>query len=342
MKVLILGGTKFVGKHLVSALEERDHEITLFNRGVTNPHIFPHIERIHGDRSINQGIHALENVLKNCRFDAIIDTSGYNPLIVQKSTSLCEGKVNQYIFVSTIAVYANFSTRFIDENAEIIQLDPDTFEYDPPEKLYGGYKAMCELLVERSFPKSSLIIRPGLIVGPDDPTDRFTYWPHRFAKGGDILLPKIATDAIVQFIDVRDLARFIVIAMEKKLTGAYNVTSEPNKLTSGAVWNACMKVTDEDCNLVPVDLDFLLQEGLQEWMELPLWIARSSNMPGYMSIDVQKAITAGLVIRPLSETIKDILIWCKDRPAEYEWKPGLSPVKEQEILAKWRDKLIIS
>ena len=318
MTLLVLGGTKFLGRAVVEAALARGHEVTLFNRGQTNPELFTDVEKIRGDRTKDLG------ALAGRSWDAALDMATFLPRVVLLSTDALRDSVRRYVYVSSISAYADQSVPPVEGNPVAVLADPDSESIDD----YGALKAMCEQIVEGVFAGRALIIRPGLIVDPHDPTDRFTYWPRRIAKGGRVLAPA-PPDAPVQFIDVRDLGAWIVHATESGLAGTYNATGET--LTFGRFLEECRHVAG-DAEIVWVDAQRLVDAGVGEWIELPLWIA-SPEYSAMHRADVSKAVAAGLRFRPLPETIRDTLAW----DAEREWPPakgvGLTPARERELLA---------
>jgi 2'-hydroxyisoflavone reductase len=327
LKVLILGGTSFLGPHLTHELQERGHEVTLFNRGIHNSSPLPRIEQLHGDR--DGDLQALEGH----HWDAVIDTSGSLPRVVEDSARILQKGTDHYTFISSISVYENFLSHNIDESYPVARLTDEKIE-EITDKTYGPLKAQCEKVVQRHFPTCSLIIRPGLIVGPLDPTDRFTYWPVRILEGGDVLAPG-EPEQNVQFIDVRDLAKWIVDMMERKKTGTYNATGPAESpLTFEQLLKACEKFAMKPVTLNWVSESFLNEHGVQDWVELPLWFSSQRKMPGFHSIHCQKAIRDGLTFRPLSETISAVLEWDHSR-ARTAHRPGLDREKEKRLLDIW-------
>ena len=321
MRILVLGGTRFLGRHLVETALARGHDVVLFNRGLMNPELFPGVERLRGDRERDL------SALAGRRFDAAVDLSGYVPRAVQSSAELLADAVEHYTFVSSISVYADFSRPDVREEAPLIELDDPATE--DVETAYGGLKALCERAVERALPGRSLIVRPGLIVGAHDPTGRFTYWPHRVARGGDVLSPG-NPDRQVQFIDAADLAAWIVGMAERRSAGVFNATGPAPRTTMGELLETCKLVAESGARLVWVDDDFLLERGAGQWMELPLWVADPDWM-ALMTVDVSRALAAGLEFRPLAETVRRAL-----HEAEPTTEAGLSPERESELLAAWR------
>ncbi len=327
MKILVLGGTVFLGRHIVEAALERGHEVTLFNRGQHNPDLFPTVEKLRGDRDGEL------SALQGRQWDAVIDTSGYLPRVVRQSAEALKDATNLYVFISTISVYADEKTVGQDENAPLATLEDDNVEEITGET-YGGLKVLCERVVEEVYPHRSLIIRPGLIVGPDDPTDRYTYWPVRIARGGEVLVPG-RPERAVQYIDVRDLAEWTVHMVEEGTTGVYSANGPAEVQTMGAFVEACKSAAGSDAQFVWVPEDFLIQRDVGQWMELPLWVSEE-EAPGFFSYDVSKAVRDGLTFRPAQETARDTIAWDRTRPADHEWRAGMKPEREQELLEEWR------
>jgi 2'-hydroxyisoflavone reductase len=322
MRLLVLGGTQFLGRHVVERALERDHDVTLFNRGQTRPELFPDAEKLRGDRDGD-----LER-LTGRAFDAVVDTSGYVPRIVRQTIEAL-GEVGHYTFVSSVSVYADLSTP-PDESSPVAELDEPTEEW---REHYGELKADCEDVVRERFP-DAFIPRPGLIVGPWDPTGRFTYWPSRIATGGRVLVPA-PPDAAAQVIDARDLAAWIVDAAEDRLAGTYNAVDRPT--TRADLFETAHAVAGSDAEFVWVDPDFLAGHGISEWMELPLWLYGAEHR-GLLSIDPAAAFAAGLHARPLAETVRDTLDWVRSGLAPAETPAGLEREKEQHVLDAWLSK----
>lgn len=329
MRILILGGTVFLGRHLVTAAQIRGHTVTLFNRGQHSPDLFPDIEKLRGDRDGNL------DALRGRRWDAAIDTSGYLPRVVRQSADLLKDAVGHYTFVSTMSVYADLSTVGITEASPTEEL-PAHWEETQARELYGPLKAACEREVHAAFSDAAFIPRPGLIVGPFDPTNRFTYWPHRIAQGGAVLAPN-APDTQIRFnIDARDLAEWIIRATEAGTAGTYNAQGPAQSLTMGELLDTCRTVSGSDARFVWIDEQFLRDAGVKPWMELPLWLPAALNALHTARID--PALTAGLTFRPLADTVRDTLAWDKTQPADAPRPAGLAPEREQELLAAWRAK----
>ncbi len=330
MKLLILGGTAFLGPHLVEAAQARGHEITLFNRGQRNPALFPDLEKLRGNRDGDL------TALQGRRWDAVIDTCGFVPRVVRASAELLADAVDHYTFISSISVYADTSKPGIDESAPVGTLADETSE-EITNEAYGPLKALCEQAAERAMPGRVLHIRPGLIVGPHDPTDRFTYWPHRITQGGDVLAPG-RPERLVQFIDARDLASWTIRMVEAKQTGIYNATGPDYPLTMGQVLEECRHQSGSDARLIWVDEKRLLAAGASPWMEVPLWIPETDpDSAGFAAVNCHKAFAAGLTFRPLAETVRDTLAWDAARPADVERRAGMKPEREAHYLRVCRD-----
>lgn len=326
MQLLIIGGTRFLGRALVEAALVDGHEVTLFNRGQSNPDLFPGLEHLHGDR--DGGL----EVLKGRRWDAVIDTCGYVPRVVRASAELLATAVDHYTFISTISVYADFTIIGIDEQSPLGTIEDETVEEITGET-YGPLKALCEQAVDEAMGMQALHVRSGLIVGPHDPTDRFTYWPVRVARGGETLAPGNPEQA-VQLIDVRDIAAWTIKATEQRLTGPYNVTGPENRLTMQTLLETCQRVSPSDASFTWVDEKILLEKEVAPFSEMPLWVP--AEMAGMEMVNCGKALAAGLKIRPLSTTIRDTLNWHQTRPADHQWRAGLTPEREAELLSAWR------
>jgi 2'-hydroxyisoflavone reductase len=323
MKLLVLGGTQFLGRHVVEAALARGHEVTIFNRGQTHPELFPGVDRLVGDR--DGGLEALAVG----EWDAVVDTSGYVPRIVRQSAELLAPRVGRYLFVSSISVYADVSQPGVDEDSPVGQLEEETEVHRGPA--YGPLKALCEQAVEEVYGDRATIVRPGLIVGPWDPTGRFTYWPARIAAGGDVLAPE-PRDAAVQVIDGRDVADFIVLLLEDGVPGTFNATGPEEPLRFEEVVEECRRVADSDARFVWAPSEWLVEQGVQPWMELPLWLGPDPDYAGHSRIDVSRGIIAGLRFRPLERTIADTLEWYRSGDAPIDPPAGLDRAREQELL----------
>ena len=328
MRILILGGTVFLGRHLAAAALARGHAVTLFNRGKSGPELFPEAEHLRGDRTNDL------SALEGRNWDAVIDTCGYVPRVVRASAERLAGAVERYVFISTVSVYADTSQIGITEEAPTgTTQDPTTEEVTG--ETYGPLKVLCEAAVERALPGRALVIRPGLIVGPHDPSDRFAYWPRRLARGGEVLAPG-NPDAPVQFIDVRDLAEWTVRLVESSATGIFNATGPEQPLTMRAVLEACRKVAGTDATLTWIPDDFLLEAKVAPYSEFPLWIPDDPKHAGFSRMSIRKAFDAGLTFRPLAETAQDTLAWDASLPVEKQHRGSLTPEREAELLMLWK------
>jgi len=328
VRLLILGGTVFVGRHIVRAAQERGHEVTLFNRGQSNPDLFPGVEQLRGDRDGDL------SALDGGRWDAVVDTGGYVPRVVRASAERLAGNVDHYTFISSLSVYSDFSAEGLVESSPVATIEDPAVE-EVTGETYGPLKALCEQVVQEVYGDGALVVRPGLIVGPHDPTDRFTYWPVRVARGGDVLAPG-APERPVQFIDARDLAAWSVRMIEEGRSGIYNATGPEGGLPMGEVLAACRRVSESDARFLWVDGDFLLERDVQPWSEMPLWLT-GEDAVGFGSVNVEKAVADGLRFRPLGETAGDTLAWARQRPADHEWRAGLNAEREAELLEAWRE-----
>jgi 2'-hydroxyisoflavone reductase len=322
VKLLVLGGPQFLGRAVADAAMARGHQLTFFNRGRTNPELYPEVERLIGDR---EG--SLEP-LRGREWDAVVDNSGYVPHVVGASAAAV-ARSGLYCFVSSVSVYADFSGQ-VTETSPLARLgNHPVGELRADYENYGALKALCENAVREVFVQRALIVRPGLIVGPHDPTGRFTYWPHRVARAGDVLAPG-PPERRVQFVDVRDLALWIVELCERGVSGDFNATN------TGIRWDdllaACAAVTGSDARPEWVTDRFLAENEVGEWMELPLWIG-DSGWTGLHRTDVSRAVGTGLRFRPLEETVRATL-----EQAKLADGVGLAPERESVLLRKWRGR----
>jgi 2'-hydroxyisoflavone reductase len=319
VKLLVLGGTKFLGRHAVDAALAGGHEVTIFTRGQTNPELFPEAEHLHGDRDGEL------DALAGRTWDGVVDTSGYVPRIVRQSAELLRDAVGRYVFVSSISVYGDFSGP-ITEATPLAELeDPDTEEI---LESYGALKAACERVVEEAYGDRSARVRAGLIVGPYDPTDRFTYWPRRIAAGGDVLGPG-EPGAPVQFVDARDLAAWLVRLALGGPGGVFNASGPAEPLTFAELLDRARVAIGSDANVVWTEEQRVLDAGVQPWTELPLWLP-GIDYAGMARADISRAVDAGLRFRPVEETVLDTLAWDRSVPGD---RPTLAADKEAEILA---------
>jgi 2'-hydroxyisoflavone reductase len=304
MRLLIIGGTVFLGRHLVESALRRGHEVTLFNRGQHNPDLFLEVEKIHGDR--DGGLAALGSR----QWDAVIDTCGYLPRVVRASAEYLTGSVEHYTFISTISVYADPPKPGMKESAPVGKLADESVE-EISGATYGPLKALCEQAVEEVLPGRSLIIRPGLIVGPHDPSDRFTYWPVRVARGGEVLAPS-GPERQTQIIDVRDLADWTLEMVERRTTGIFNATGPATPLTLGSLLTICREVSGSEASFTWVSDEFLIENGVTPYTELPLWMPIEEA--AWEMVSIQKALKTGLKLHLLEQTVRETLEWDHKRP----------------------------
>jgi len=319
VRLLVLGGTKFLGRHAVEAALTAGHEVTTFTRGQTNPELFPDVEHLHGDRDGDLG------ALAGRTWDGVVDTSGYVPRVVRQSAELLRDAVGRYVFVSSISAYGDFSEPITEETPVAELDDPETEEI---AESYGALKAACERVVEGVYGNRSARVRAGLIVGPFDPTDRFTYWPRRIAAGGTVLAPG-EPSAPVQFVDVRDLAAWLVQLALAGPGGVFNATGPAEPLTFAELLERMRAATGTDAEIAWTDDRLVLDAGVQPWTELPLWLP-DDDYAGMARADISRAVDAGLAFRPLEETVLDTLAWDRSQPGD---RPTLTPEREREILA---------
>lgn len=342
MKILIIGGTVFLGRHLVEGTQARGHEVTLFNRGLHNPELFPAIEKLRGDRDGEL------DALRGRRWDVVIDTCGFVPRIVRASVELLADAVERYVFISSLSVIADSSTLGNDENAPVGKLADPSVE-DRTGENYGPLKALCEQTVEEVMPGRALNIRPGLIVGPHDPTGRFTYWPVRVARGGEVLAPG-RPERPVQIIDARDLSEWIIRLAESGQSGVFNATGPDGVLTMRELLEECRAVSGSRASFTWASEKFLAEAKVGEWMEMPLWISEeaSPDARGFMSFNCAKAIAHGLTFRPLADTVRDTLSWANSlsetpEPDTSYLSPrpeaGMKPEREAQLLREWHEAI---
>jgi 2'-hydroxyisoflavone reductase len=319
VKLLVLGGTQFLGRAVVEAALERGDKVTLFNRGETNPELFPEVEKVHGDRAVAP--------IPSGRWDAVVDTCGYVPAVVRRSAEALRDSVDRYVFISSISAYASFSEGPREDSPRAELGDMPIDELLPGDENYGPLKALCEDVVTEAYDVRALIVRPGLVAGPHDPTGRFTYWPHRVARGGEFIVPA-PPEGQVQFVDTRDLGTWIVDLCERRESGAFNATHP------GVSWaelvRSCLRVTGAASRPVWVDGQWLAEQGVGQWMELPLWLY-GPDTAGTFRADVSRALAAGLSFRPLDDIVRGTL-----EHAVTTDDAGLKPERERELLEAWR------
>jgi 2'-hydroxyisoflavone reductase len=337
LRILILGGTGFTGPFQVRYAMDRGHKVTVFNRGKTHPGELPEgVEQLIGDRN------GQLDALKDRKWDVVIDNPTSVPVWVRDVAQVLKGNVDRYVFISTISVYAD-NTKPNDENgalakyegADAMQETRDTL-IASQFKLYGPLKVLSEEEAEKWFPKKTLIIRPGLIVGPGDQTDRFTYWPVRIDRGGEVLAPGDPKDP-VQFIDARDLAEWTIRMVEQGATGIYNATGPATELGVGEMLEQIKTTQKSDAKFTWADADFLEAQKVSPWSDMPVWVPPRGEDGGLSRTSIKRALEKGLTFRPLPDTARDTLAWFKTLPAERQatLKAGLKPEREAEVLAEW-------
>jgi 2'-hydroxyisoflavone reductase len=338
LRILILGGTGFTGPFQVRYALARGHKVTVFNRGKTNRGELPEgVEKLIGDRN------GKLDALKGRQWDVVIDNPTSIPVWVRDVAQILQGNVDRYIFISTISVYADTSKPGIDETAALARYDGADAMKETRETLiaskfalYGPLKALSEKEAEKWFPGKTLIIRPGLIVGPGDQTDRFTYWPVRIDRGGEVLAPGDPTDP-VQFIDASDLAEWTIRMAEQGETGFYNATGPASPLPIGEMLNGIKSALGSNAKLTWVNADFLEKQNVAPWSDMPVWVPPRGEEAGAARISIKRALAKGLTFRPLAETARDTLQWFRSQSAERQakLKAGLTPERESEVLAAW-------
>lgn len=348
LDLLILGGTGFLGPHVVEAALARGHSMTLFNRGRTNSHLFSDLEKLRGDRdpNVGDGLSALEGR----EWDAVVDTSAYYPRVVEASAGMLADHVKHYVFISTISVYQPLPESGAPESSPLETLDDPTVE-EVTGQTYGALKALCEQAAEAAMPGRVANIRPGLIVGPLDSTDRFTYWPVRVSRGGEVLCPGDHRD-LVQYIDARDLAEWIVHCIEQRVAGTYNAVCPHSEFGIGELIYGCRAALGTENTFTWVDADFLAEHDVQPWMNMPLWIPSGTENYGMGSVSNDGAYANGLAHRPLADTVRDTLEYhtsvLPERIEQYReargeepnedvmhLRAGLPIPREREVLAAW-------
>ena len=329
LRILILGGTNFIGPHQVRAAVARGHEVTLFNRGQTNPDLFPDLETLIGDRDGD-----LE-ALAGREWDVVIDNSANIPRWVRLSTEALQGSVGKYVYISSTGVYIPYLTTDIHEDAPVDTLDDPGIEI-VDGRTFGALKALAEDEARAAFPDNHLVLRPTYIIGPGDPTDRYTYWPVRLARGGEVLAPGTPDDPM-QHVDVRDLTAFMIKAVEDDLGGTMNVVGPPEPLTMGSLLERTRDAIGADAEFVWLDALFLRDHGVPL---LTYWTEPSGDYLGMMQVNGDKAIAAGFEMRSLEQTAVETLEWFNAQDAERrELRAGLTPERERELIAAFRAEM---
>jgi len=334
LRILMLGGTGFLGPAEVEYSLARGHTVTLFNRGITNPHLFPDTEKLVGDRSTGDLA-----ALKGHTWDAVLDTSANVATWVRDSAAALKDSAGRYLFVSSISAHTDNSIVGQKDDATVFShadYEDVVARNAPMGEAYGPNKAEAERIVHATFGDRGLVVRPGLIVGPGDNSDRFTYWPVRIDRGGEVLAPGDGAD-LAQIVDVRDLGRFLVHLVEQQASGTYNAVGPRSPMTMAEMLYGIRAVTSSAVSFTWVAADFLREQKVGEWMEMPVWVYPVPEVRGFSAWDCSKAIAAGLEFRPLADTARDTLAWWKARPADAPaMRTGLKPEKEAAILAAWR------
>jgi 2'-hydroxyisoflavone reductase len=341
LNILILGGTGFTGPHQVRYALARGHKITLFNRG-KRPQDWPgEVEELTGDRSSGDVA-----ALKGRKWDVCIDNPTSVPFWVRDVGEVLAGNVGQYIFISTISVYADNSKPGADESsalaeytgADILKETRDTLMANMA--LYGPMKAGCEAQATNYFKDQTTIIRPGLIVGPGDETDRFSYWPLRIERGGEVLAPSAGGADPVQFIDARDLAEWTIRMAEARAFGSFNATGPDYEMSVAGMLYGIRAVTTQGAQFTFVPADFLAAQNVAPWGDMPVWVPGQGESEGFSRISIARAVAAGLTFRPLATTAADTLAWFRAQPAERQAaiKSGIKPEREAEVLAAWKTR----
>jgi 2'-hydroxyisoflavone reductase len=327
--LLVLGGTGFIGPHVTDLALARGWQVTHFNRGKRDADGVEGVETLHGDRK------GQLDSLKGRRWDAVIDNTGYIPKYCRMSADLLAPNTGYCLFVSSISAYASFERPNDIGSPTGVLANEDQEEVT--NETYGPMKALCERYVRDAYGRRCSIVRPGYIVGPLDPTDRFTYWPVRFARGGDMAVPGTPADPI-QIVDVRDLAAFMMGLVERQVVGDFNAVTPPGALTMGSLMDTCRKVTRADTQLTWIDEDFLAANLKPEEMNFAPWGPVRGAEAGGSLTGMQASADQGLKARPLAETVRDTLAWHETRPADRKaaLRSGFTAENEAAILAAWR------
>ena len=331
MKILVIGGTRFYGRAFTELALSKGHEVTIFHRGESDSEHFSSATRILGDR------HDDLEKLGDGSWDAVLDTCAYLPHSVNQVADYLKDKIEHYVFVSSISVYTQTDEMNRTEDAELLTLA----EGEPVDEFkgenYGELKVLCEQALNQALPNKVTHIRPGLIVGPHDATNRFTYWQTRVRQGGDVLVPGDG-HSNVQVIDARDLAEFTLKVIENRIVGTFHITGPQEPYSLQHILDTAKDITGSDANFVHVDEGWLVENEVTPWMEMPLWIP-SPEGQAMMNVDINRALDAGLTIRPLEDTIRDTLAWYDEiNGDEKEFPAGMKPEKETELLQKWSEK----
>lgn len=332
-RLLILGGTGFLGPAIVETALANGHQVTLFNRGRTRPGLFPNVEKRLGDRDPDKG-EGLAS-LRTGEWDTVFDDSGYFPRMVKASAELLRDRVGQYVYISSVSCYRDPIPVGGNEDAPRATLaDPTVETMGEKYENYGGLKALCEQAAQRAIPGRTAVVRPGFIVGPDDPTGRFTYWPVRFDRGGDIAVPGSPTDPI-QIIDVRDLGAWLVHLAESGTSGTFNACGPDKRMEWGRVVDACRAATHAAGNVVWIPSEFVQKADV----DFPIWVPPIGDSKGFHTWSNARALAAGLRFRPVEETVRDTLAWYLAQTKEKDGRTKLAFSQEDEakVLGTWRE-----
>ena len=332
VKILVIGGSRFLGRHVVDAARTRGHVVTVFNRGRSPEPLPSDVRTIQGDRATDL------HLLGGRQWDAVVDTCGYYPDDVRSAVVALADRVEQYVFISSLSVYSNFSAPGLDERTPTRPAPPPTAALDSSS--YGALKAQCERVAEHVLPGRVLVVRAGALVGPRDDVGRLTYWVKRVARGGHLLAPG-APDRRVQLVDARDVAEWIVRLAEVRQSGTFNVTGPDYRLTFDALLTTIARVTGSDARLVWAPDDFLLANDVAPWTELPFWLPAVGEVRSFFDVDISRAIATGIAFRPLEESIADTIDWAESHHGTAAARdygvpletPGLDPERERELLA---------
>jgi 2'-hydroxyisoflavone reductase len=344
LKILVLGGTGLIGPPMVEHAVARGHEVTLFNRGKTNTHLFPELEKLKGDR--NDDLSSIgAQVAAGRRWDAVVDNTASIPRWVTESAGLLADSADYYLYTSSISAYADHSTPGADETAPTGQISPEDeakvlTTKDITGENYGPLKARCEEEARKAFTdQRTCVVRPGLIVGPGDYSDRFTYWPVRVFKGGEIMAPGNPTDP-VQFIDCRDLGEWYIRLVENKTLGVFNGVGPRSKMSIAGMLYGMRAAVDNEISFTWVDAEFLEKHEVQPWAHMTVWVPPTEEYAGFSTSKIDRAIEAGLTFRPLAETTVATVDYWNSLSEERRAKPkaGCPPEMEQKVLQAWHSK----
>jgi 2'-hydroxyisoflavone reductase len=333
LQVLILGGTGFIGPHIVRSLQERGHRVTLFNRGRTNTHLFPDVEKLVGDRVDNL------TALEGRAWHAVIDNARQSPRWVRDSAQLLKGNVGCYLFTSTRSVYSDVSQVGMTEDGPLAAVEASWVDDEDRRLSYGQAKVLSEMELRKAFPEDYIIVRPGLIIGPGDDTDRFTYWPARVHRGGEVLAPGDPENPVM-FIDARDLADFYVTLIENGTRGVFNGLGPSSPLSFAEMLYGCRAVTNSPVSFTWVDTDFLLERRVRPYSHMPCWRPAEGRSAGFQRFDLSRPLAAGITYRPLAVTAKDTLDFHLSRNLERQQnlRAGITAERETELLEAWHSR----